>query len=246
MPRGSVVGCFVVTTFAVDETTSQAASVAGYRARMQNTGVLWGSTLAVLLTVAGACSKETERAQTTEAAGAPAVEPPAPPPAPPPEPSPLEKLLATPSLADAIELVRPEMTDTDDETSPGAIMLGLWASEHLKLADVNVRKNETSFPLVRKDSDASRGKRMCIRGRLIQISKEKAGARTLWTGLMLIGYSEIASFIAAGSTGNLVQNSRARLCGVVIGTYDYSNSAGGKGHAVSMVGMFDLAANRDN
>lgn len=214
---------------------------------MQINGVLWGSLLAVLLTAAGACSKEPETQQkAAEAAGGVVAEVPAPAPAPPPEPSPLEKLLATPSLADAIELVKAKMTDTDDETSPGAIMLALWASEHLELDDVRVRKNETSFPLVRKDSDASRGKRMCIRGRIIQIAKEKAGERTLWSGLMLSGYSEIASFIAAGSTGNLVQNSRARLCGIVIGTYDYSNSGGGKGHAVSLVGMFDLPENRDD
>jgi hypothetical protein len=200
---------------------------------------------ALLLIALGACSKEPENQRTAEAASAPAVDVAAAPPAPPPEPSPLEKLLATPSLADAIELVKPQMSDTDDDTSPGAIMLGVWAAAHLTFEDVAVRKNETSFALVRKDSDANRGKRMCIRGTIIQIAKEKVGAGAVWTGLMLSGYSEITSYIAAGSTGNLVQQSRARLCGVVIGTYDYSNSAGGKGHAVSLVGMFDLPDNHN-
>jgi hypothetical protein len=210
---------------------------------MWNSGVVCGVS-AVILIASSACSKDAEPQRTAEASSAPAVAAPAPAPPPPPEPSPLEKLLATPSLADAIELARPEMTDTNDETSHGAIMLGLWAAQRLQLADVVVPKNETSFALVRKDSDASRGKRMCIRGTIIQIAKEKAGTSTLWTGLLLSGHSEIASFIAAGSTGDLVQRSRARLCGVVIGTYDYSNSAGGKGHAVSLVGMFDLPENR--
>ena len=212
---------------------------------MRNNGVVWCSLAAVLLT---ACSKDPDhKPQMDKAADTPAGDASsallaAPPPA--PEPSPLEKVLAMPSLSDAIEVVKPHMTDTNDETSAGALMLALWAAENLKFSDVVVRKNETSFPLVRKDADASRGKRMCVTGRIIQIAKEKAGERTLWTGLMLVGYSEIASFIAVGGTGNLVARSRARLCGVVIGTYDYSNSAGGKGHAVSLVGMFDLAENR--
>jgi hypothetical protein len=214
---------------------------------MRNYGVAWGVSV-FFVTAFSACGKDPEQG-TSEVAHAPVgitAPAPAPPPPPPPEPSPLETLLATPSFPSAIELVKPEMTDTDDETSPGALMLGLWASEHLKLADVVVRKNETSFALVRKDSDASRGKRMCISGTIIQIAKQKAAARSLWSGLMLSGYTEIVSFIAAGSTGSLVQQSRARLCGVVIGTYDYSNSAGGKGHAVSLVGMFDLPDNRDD
>lgn len=61
-----------------------------------------------------------------------------------------------------------------------------------------------------------------------------------------VGHQIRSELASAGSTATLVQQSRARLCGVVIGTYDYSNSAGGKGHAVSLVGMFDLAENREN
>jgi hypothetical protein len=97
---------------------------------------------------------------------------------------------------------------------------------------------------MRKDSDAARGKRMCVRGQLIQIQKEKVGDGGLFTGLLLANYSDIYSFIAVGSTGELVSNSNARLCGVAIGNYEYSNSAGGKGHAISIVGMFDLPENR--
>lgn len=148
------------------------------------------------------------------------------------------------TLTEAVDAVREQMTDTDDESSPGALLLGLWSMKHLTWDQVAVARNETSFKVVRKDSDASRGKRMCISGRLIQIAKEKLDDGALFVGLMLTGYSEITRFIAAGSTGDLVENSRARLCGVVIGTYDYSNSGGGKGHAISVVGMFDLPENR--
>ncbi len=147
------------------------------------------------------------------------------------------------TLPEAVDHLRSQMTDTDDQTSPGAVMLGLWSMTRMKWADVAVAKNETSFKLVRKDSDASRGKRMCVRGQLIQIQKEKVGDGGVFTGLLLSGYSEIYSFIAVGSTGELVGTSRARFCGVVIGNYEYSNSGGGKGHAISIVGMFDLPEN---
>lgn len=209
----------------------------------QRCGAWWmGACIALVMT---GCDKEsTARAsgttEDTDVVGAvTAPLPPVPPP-----PSPLEILRTKATLADAIDHVKDKMSDTDDETSPGALLLALWSSDRLKWADVSVAKNETSFALVRKDSAANRGKRMCVRGQIIQIQKEKAEGTSLFSGLMLTGYGDITSFIAAGSTGALVAQSRARLCGVVIGTYDYSNSGGGKGHAVSLVGMFDLPENR--
>lgn len=195
-----------------------------------------------------ACDNEGTTAASPSVANAPSpavrTSEEAPPPAPDAEPSKLELLMAKASLAEAIEAVKGDMTDTDDEPSRGAVFLALWATKHLAWSDVAVAQNETSFALVRKDSDAARGKRMCVRGQLIQIRKETVGAATLFDGLMLINYSDIVKFVVVGSTGDLVQQSRARLCGVVTGTYDYANSGGGKGHAISVVGMFDLPANR--
>jgi hypothetical protein len=200
-------------------------------------------TLAVLVTLIGSCTRESD--PTTDKAATiatPAVEPPASAPA--PTRSPLDVLMTKGTLAEAIDHLRGQMTDTDEETSPGALLLALWAAEHLTWAEVEVTRNETSFAVVHKDSDASRGKRMCVRGTIIQIAKNELDHGEVFSGLLVSGYRDIASFIAAGSTGKLVQDSRARFCGVVIGRYDYSNSAGGKGHAISMVGMFDLAENR--
>lgn len=85
---------------------------------------------------------------------------------------------------------------------------------------------------------------MCTSGIVIQIEKEGAGATKVYSGLLMNDYENIYAFYVAGSTGDLVSRSRARLCGTVIGTYDYPNSAGGAGHAVALVGMFDLPANR--
>lgn len=48
---------------------------------------------------------------------------------------------------------------------------------------------------------------------------------------------------SVSSTGRLVEDSRARLCGFVTGKYSYSNSGGGSSHAVQLVGMFKLPEN---
>lgn len=180
---------------------------------------------------------ETAVASTPPVAVAPVV-------APPPPRTPVDEIMEQATLPEAIAVALPKMTDTDDETSPGALLLALWAAKHLTWSAVTVAKNETSFALVHKDSDAARGKRLCVRGSIVQISKLDLVDRVVFHGLMLSGYSDLVSFIAAGSTGELVEQSGARFCGVVIGTYDYSNSAGGKGHATSLVGMFDLPENR--
>ena len=206
--------------------------------------------LAVLFSAStGACnrsepgSQKTSTAPTTPAAASALAASPAPLPADAAE-SPLDMLLAIQTLPDAIAHLKPEMTDTTNDVSPGAVLLATWAAAHLHWSDIAVGRNETSFALVRKDSDAARGKRMCVRGEIVQIEKQELGDKTAFNGLLLSGDAEILSFLAVGSTGDLVEQSWARFCGVVIGTYDYSNSAGGEGHAVSTVGMFDLPENR--
>ena len=159
-------------------------------------------------------------------------------------PSRLDELMEKSSLAEAIAFLRPQMSDAQDSWSAGGIALSIWATKHLRWADVEVSKNETSFALVRKDSEVARGKRMCTSGDLIQIEKQGAGDDKGYSGLLLNDYGNIYAFYAAGDTGELVARSRARLCGVVVGTYDYANSGGGQGHAVAIVGMFDLPQNK--
>lgn len=197
-----------------------------------------------LALMVGACDKDTSLGAASAPSGAHSGAT-APPESARAEPTPLEIIESKRTFADAVAYARTQMTDTDDEASPGGVLLAMWGAKHMTWADVGVAKSETSYALVRKDSDAHRGKRVCIRGSLIQIQKEDAGNGThVFTGLMMTGYSEITNFIAVGSTGELVARSKARFCGVVIGTYDYSNSGGGKGHAVTLVGMFDLPENR--
>ena len=83
-----------------------------------------------------------------------------------------DQLMEKTSLAEAVDLVRPMMSDGSDAWSKGGIILAMWAAAHLRWPDVEVKKNETSFALVRKDSEKARGKKMCTAGTIIQIERE--------------------------------------------------------------------------
>jgi hypothetical protein len=165
-------------------------------------------------------------------------------PAPEPVESLAEHIMKLSDYTDALAYAKPMMEDTENKDSDGAVLLAVWASEGMKWTDVAVAKDETTFALVRKDSDEARGKRLCTNGRIVQIEVLHQDGAKLFYGLLLSGGGSIYQFIAAGSSGDLVQRSHARFCGVVTGKYDYSNSGGGTGHAVSLVGMFDLPANK--
>lgn len=189
---------------------------------------------------ASACEKnetagsEAEANQGTTSAPTPEVELP-------PEPPPPK--LTDLSLAEVLDKIRPEITDAVDSYSSGQIKLVLWAAVKLKWADVDVRKNETSEALVKKDSGPQVGKRMCVKARISQIMKDEADGKKIFTGLLMRGYRP-TSFIAVGSTGELVERSRARFCGLVAGNYAFRNVGGGQTQTVLLVGMFDLPENR--
>ena len=136
------------------------------------------------------------------------------------------------------------MSDVSDTTSEGTIIFGAWAFGHLKLEDVLVAKDETTFALVQKDPDEERGKRVCYGGTIVQIEVVKTQYGKGYDGILINGRGDLFKFLVAGKTGALVSRSWGRVCGVVIGKYQYSNSGGGTGHAVQFVGMFDLPENR--
>ena len=136
------------------------------------------------------------------------------------------------------------MTDSVDEFPDATVNFAKWAAMNMTLADVQVAKNETSLKKVLKDSDAERGRRLCLRGSVTQIEKVNTGTGAIFGGLLRTGDWDMVSFMAARSTGELVEGSRARFCGVVTGRYSYSNAGGGTTHAVHLVGVFDLPENR--
>lgn len=160
------------------------------------------------------------------------------------EPSPLEEILLRKTLADAISYDQPYMEDSSTgQVSQGALLLAAWSGRSLKWSDLDAL-GETRFAQVKKDPDVHRGQRICTRGMVVQIEAVKTDGGKLFSGLMLDRSQNITSFLAVRGSGDLVEQSWARFCGVVIGKYDYPNSGGGTGHAIQLVGMFDLPENR--
>lgn len=133
------------------------------------------------------------------------------------------------------------MDDTTEDVSVGALLLAVWSNDKMRWADVAVPRNETSFGKIKKDPDAARGRRMCIRGTVVQISKALG---SMYSGVFGTDDYNFVRYEAAGSTGELIERSRARLCGVVTGVLTYRSAGGRTIHAVHMVGMFDLPENR--
>jgi hypothetical protein len=163
------------------------------------------------------------------------------------EPNPVNAALATMDslpLAGAFAMAKPYMKDTSEEVSPGMAVLALWAANRMKWSDVAVPQDETTFGLVQKDSSEQLGKRMCSAGTIAEIHTEKpeTGGH-IASGLLLSDAGHIYKFAAVGSSGSITTETHANLCGLVTGNFDYSNSAGGTGHAVEIVGMFDLPEN---
>ncbi len=162
---------------------------------------------------------------------------------PPREPSLADKMSEATTLSEAVSLLKPHMENSRDKYSKAANALMKWALSHdVKFEDITALE-ETSYKEVMKDPFVERGKRLCARTRIIQIHAHHTGDKTWYTGVVQRGYSRVYRFMAFGSTGDLVQDKRAKFCGVVIGRHSYKNSGGGTTHGVELVGMFDLKEN---
>lgn len=160
----------------------------------------------------------------------------------PPELKPINQIKEKKDLISAVAYARRFMVDAPNKDSTGTALLVAWALRSMTWKSVAVVADETSYAKVRKDISAEIGKRVCVSGTVVQIKRDSGP-----DGASFLGLLEGASlwrFAAVKSSGDLVGGSQARLCGVVTGTYDYSNSAGGIGHAVTLVGIFDLPENR--
>lgn len=162
-----------------------------------------------------------------------------------PEPKPIEIILQKKNMHDALAFAKPFMRDEFETHDLGTLMFWSWSSHHLFWSDVN-HKDETSIPLIRKDPSEARGKHYCASGRIIQITtnpKDKYSNKS-YTGLLLDNSRNLVHFYAVHSSGSLVERSPARICGIVTGVFDYSNSGGGTSHAIKLVGIFDLPENK--
>jgi hypothetical protein len=149
--------------------------------------------------------------------------------------SPAAKLAAIKSFPEALAYAKTLFADTEDDMNLGAVLFANWSVKNAKLSDFKVAKNETRHGLVLKDSDAARGKRLCINALVGSIEKMASGV------FQVVMAAEGKAYIAlsAGDTGDIEADSRAKFCGVVVGISAFSN-ASGRVKAVNLVGMFDL------
>lgn len=168
--------------------------------------------------------------------------------APVPDPPPVERTLAQ-RLADstdvkgALALLQPSFKDTHNESDPAALLFAMWCTNRLDWNAFTLLA-ETTHAKVMKDPDAERGKRLCASGSIVEIAVDRSSGQPIYAGGLVTPSVNIIRFIAVRSTGELVQKSPARICGVVTGRETYSNSGGGVTHAVKVVGMFDLPENK--
>lgn len=161
----------------------------------------------------------------------------------------IARLRVTPTLPAAVAYVKPVMADTD--ASIGHLLLAIWAADHLRWADVEALEAETSLALFRKDPDAERGKRLCVDALVLSIRAEPLGKGKTYEGILLRAGAVRARdenatpyrFTAVRSTGDVVERSDARFCGIATGRFSY-DSPGGKREGLQLVGMFDLPENR--
>lgn len=149
------------------------------------------------------------------------------------------------NLREAIASTRLDMKDiVGSDVSVGAAKLAVWGAENMHWAELQEIPT-TKYGLVMKDSDAQRGQRICISGRVIEIELDRSvPGKKIFVGGMYDDGDRIYRFVALQSTGEIMAHSRARFCGVVTGQQHYPNSAGGMAHAVHLVGMFDLPENK--
>ena len=162
---------------------------------------------------------------------------------PPPETD-FEKLSKLTTAEQAVAFTKPKMEDPMNKMGSGHALLALWSVKRLNWVDVAVAKNETTFASVLKDAEEARGKRLCVQGSIVEIEVEKTSEGKVFDGLLHDYARNIYKFSAVGSSGDLVGGSQSRFCGIITGKFDYSNSGGGTGHAIKLVGMFDLPANK--
>lgn len=157
------------------------------------------------------------------------------------EPTVAEKLKKATLLTEALGIIQPQFADSQDKPDPATSLFALWMGDNPSWSAIQ-RLPETTHARVLKDSESEVGKRMCVSGTVVQISKEQG--TKLFSGTLMSDDMKPVFYIAAASTGDIVGQARGKFCGVVTGRYSYGNVSGGTTHAVRLVGLFDLPENR--
>ncbi|MBA3456778.1 MAG: hypothetical protein H0T42_27060, partial [Deltaproteobacteria bacterium] len=97
-------------------------------------------------------------------------------------PEPVEiRIAKAATIADAIALAKPAMTDTTAELGGGTKLFATYAAAKLRWADVDVAA-ETTVGHVLKDPEVERGKRMCTDGVIGTIERRDLELRKVYVG----------------------------------------------------------------
>lgn len=151
------------------------------------------------------------------------------------------------TLADALQIISPQMDDHyGNDISPSAAVLALWM---ISQSPKSIWDSLDSMPdhkrtEIEKDIIPFRGKKLCSRGRIIQIMTDRSTGTPIYYGVLNVGWSGFIRFIAVGSSEGIIENSHVRFCGIVIGLHSYDNRLGGSTSGIEVVGLFDIKNNR--
>lgn len=147
------------------------------------------------------------------------------------------------TLADALAYAKPKIEDATDDWDRGTYLLGEWLSSHGSWATVAALP-ETSSPKISKDAEGETGKRFCMTGTVTTIKAFRGSDAKMFWGIMSSSETQVMVFLAAGDTGNIVDNSTARFCGVSTGIYNLTLKSGAPFPSPKAVGFFDLPKNK--
>ena len=122
---------------------------------------------------------------------------------------------------------------------------GEWVmnNKNIKIGDIKSLESTTRGKVL-KDSFSERGKRLCVSATLVEIQVDRSAGFSAYHAGLVNNYTDVTRVLAVGSTGDLVADSSATFCGVVVGKVGFTNASGGTTNAPYLVGMFDLPENR--
>jgi len=144
-----------------------------------------------------------------------------------------------PTLAGAVLKAGAHAGHDVEATSSRSLVLAGWANRHLQWKDVDVKSDETSVELVKRDVDGQLGKRMCVTGKVTSMNLTRTDSARFASGVLVTASGAPFAYMAARATGSNVQEGQqARLCGVVTGQNPTDSDLGPAG-AVVLVGMFE-------
>ena len=175
-----------------------------------------------------------------------------------------DALLANKDRDELLRDLTPMMKDGYDSLSDGSKLLMRWALLHTnkqvtgsqqtenlfagaffsadKRGRLSVKKSETSIRALKKDPDSARGRRLCVWGRIISIHYDSTPLGNFNSGQMITDSMDVIDYIAVEFSKSferdIVERSRAKMCGLFTELNDYPNSAGGTSHAIRLIGMF--------